>query len=122
MTRRTRFLAAGFALIAMLSAQLALASYACPFGVAEITAPVHGGCSGMAMDQEQPMLCHAHGQQGDQSLDKPLVSVPGMALASGFAIAHAPDPGALGPPGDQRSLLARATAPSVALRHCCLRI
>ena len=75
MTRTTRFLAAWLALFAMLSSQLALASYACPFlgAPVEMTAPMEGGCDGMPMDRDQPALCHAHGLQGDQSLDKPPV-------------------------------------------------
>lgn len=124
MKRTTRFLAAWLALFAVLFSQLAVASYACPFMAApiEMTAPMEGGCDGMPMDQDQPALCHAHGQQGDQSLDKPLVSMPQPALLQGLAGDRQADPGIPGTPGEQRSLLARATAPPVALRHCCLRI
>lgn len=111
------------AIFAVLFAQLAVASYACPFLAApvEMTAPMpDGGCDGMPMDQDQPALCHAHGQQGDQSLDKPLVPLPQPALLQGLASEWGADPG-MDTPGEQRSLLAYATAPPVALRHCCLR-
>lgn len=124
MKRTTRLMAAWLALFAVLFSQLAVASYACPFLAApvEMTAPMDG-CDGMPMDQDQPALCHAHGQQGDQSLDKPLVSLPQPALLQGLAGDWQADPGIdPGTPGEQRSLLARATAPPVALRHCCLRI
>lgn len=125
MKRTTRFLAAWLAFLAVLFSQLAVASYACPFMAApvEMTAPMEGGCDGMPMDQDQPALCHAHGQQGDQSLDKPLVSIPQPALLQGLASDRGLESGpAPGIPGEQRSLLTRATAPPVALRHCCLRI
>ena len=124
MKRPIRFLAAWLALFAVLFSQLALASYACPFVAApvEMTAPMDG-CDGMPMDQGQPALCHAHGQQGDQSLDKPLVSLPQPTPVQGLVSDWGPDTGlATGIPGELRSLLARATAPPVALRHCCLRI
>lgn len=124
MKRTIRFLAAWLALFAVLFAQLAVASYACPYmaAPAEMAAPMDG-CDGMPMDPDQPALCHAHGQQGDQSLDKPLVPMPQPALLQGLAIDWEPHSGlAPGPPGELRSLLARATAPPVALRHCCLRI
>ena len=75
------------------------------------------------MDPEQPALCHAHAQQGDQSLDKPAVPLPQPAVLQGLASDWGADPGIPhGSTGDQRSLLARATVPPVALRHCCLRI
>ena len=125
MKRTTRFLAAWLAFLAVLFSQLAVASYACPFMAApvEMTAPMEGGCDGMPMDQDQPALCHAHGQQGDQSLDKPLVAFPQPALIHGLASEWAGDPGVEpGSTGELRSLLTRATAPPVALRHCCLRI
>jgi hypothetical protein len=125
MKRPIRFLAAWLALFAVLFAQLALAAYACPFLAApvESTAPMPEGCDGMPLDLGQPTLCRAHGQQGDQSLDKPLVSLPQPALLQGLAGDWQTDPGIdPGTLGEQRSLLARATAPPVALRNCCLRI
>jgi hypothetical protein len=125
MKRSSRFLAAWLAFVAVLFSQLALASYACPFLAApvEMTAPMPEGCDGMPLDLEQPTLCRAHGQQGDQSLDKPLVSLPQPVLLAGLDSDWGDAPAALpGIPGEQHSLLARATAPPVALRHCCLRI
>lgn len=125
MKRPIRFLAAWLALSAVLFSQLALAAYACPFLATpvEMTVPMPEGCEGMPLDQEQPTLCRAHAQQGDQSLDKPLVSLPQAVLLQGLAGDWQADPGMdPGTPGEQRSLLARATAPPLALRHCCLRI
>lgn len=125
MKRPIRILAAWLALGVVLFSQLAVASYACPFLAppVEMTAPMVGGCDGMPMDQDQPALCHAHGLQGDQSLDKPLVSMPQPALLQGLVSDWGLESGlAPGIPGELRSLLARATAPPVALRNCCLRI
>ena len=125
MKRSSRLLAAWLALFAVLFSQLALAAYACPFlaAPAEMTAPMPQGCDGMPLDLEQPTLCRAHSQQGDQSLDKPLVSLPQPALLRGLDSDWGLDPGLdPGLPGEQLSLLARPTAPAVALRHCCLRI
>lgn len=125
MKRPTRILAAWLALLAVLLSQLAVAAYACPFEAPALKAsvPVHDGCNRVNLDQDQPALCHAHGQQGDQSLDKPLVSMPQAALlqrlVSDWGLDSGPAPGI---PGELRSLLARATAPPVALRNCCLRI
>lgn len=125
MKRPTRILAAWLALFAVLFSQLALAAYACPFLAApvEMAAPMPEGCDGMPLDLEQPTLCRAHAQQGDQSLDKPLVALPQQALLQGLAGDWRIDPGTdPGSTGEQPSLLARPTAPPVALRNCCLRI
>ena len=125
MKRPIRLLAAWLALFAVLLSQLAVAAYACPFEAlaTEAAVAVHVGCDGANLDEEQPALCHAHGQQGDQSLDKPLVSIPQPALLQGLVSDWGPESGpAPGIPGELRSLLARATTPPVALRNCCLRI
>lgn len=121
-----RILAACLAIVTVLFSQLALASYACPFLAApvEMTAPMpEGPCGRIPMDSEQPALCHAHGQQGDQSSAQSPAAVPDMVVLPALPTVRAADPGAEGrAAGEQLSLLTRATAPSVALRHCCLRI
>ena len=76
------------------------------------------------MDPVQPSLCHAYGQSGDQSLDKPAVPPLQPFLAVGFG-------GLVTPPATAESVsfelpattfLAHATAPPVAIRNCCFRV
>lgn len=127
MTRRIRFLAALVATAGVLFAQLAVAAYACP--MADEIAAMAGmplqqsGCGDMAMDSDQPALCQAHCQQGDQSLDKPSAAFPdqGSWVQVREICSASPQAPTVVSPGEQLSLLSRATAPSVALRHCCLR-
>lgn len=128
MTRRLRFLAVVFALTGMLIAQVAVAAYACPaFGAGlEAGSASSAGdcCERSPMDIDQPALCHAHCHPGAQAFEKPAAALPHQGPAS------APVAVLVGPhqiatvvaPGEQHSLLVRATAPPVALRHCCLRI
>lgn len=128
MTRRFRSFAALLALVGVLFSQLALAAYACPMETLAQAAAMaamdgEGGCCGKSVDASNPALCHAHCQQGKQTLDKPSVSVPDPGPASSIlpvaslSIAEPPDiaPGAL------PLLLARDTAPSLAVQLCCLR-
>ena len=130
LSRRLRSLAAFLALVGVLFSQLALATYACPGAQAMAMAAVAVEASkaapdcGEGMAESRPALCAAHCQQADQRLDKPAApAVPAIAwvaILPGLAVLEvAPD---AAPPGEQRSLLARATAPSLAVRHCCLRV
>lgn len=107
--RRRRRVAAFVAILGLLFAGLAVAAYACL------------GC-GEAMEGRSA-LCHQHCEQGDQSLDKPAAPHVAPAAASHVRVAFADfarDAGA--PTGEQLSLLARTTAPPIAVRNCCLRI
>ena len=128
-SRTTRLVAALIAVISLLFTQLALASYVCPgmaMPASMTTVAVEAGsmdhCTGM--DMAQPSLCHAHDHVGQQSLDKPdLPQVPpfyafGPILTVVLLDAAAP------PLADilTISFLARATAPPLAIRHCCVRI
>lgn len=135
LTRSCRWHAAVIALISMLFMQLAVAAYACP----QLTVASPNG-QGQAMDMDmvddhamsgcekpdpvQPALCHAHGQAGKQSLDKPEPPPVHPFSAVGLAIplhtvttfdlpAGVPIAGVS---------LSRTTAPPVAIRHCCFRI
>lgn len=76
-----------------------------------------------SMDDEQPALCHAHCQTAYQSADNfqislgavlvqlaPVLTVAGVAPTRVDAGYH------------QAPLLRRATAPPIAVRHCCFRI
>ena len=127
---RLRSFTALLALVGVLFSQLALAAYACPgaqamaFTAIQLEASAERPCCGDSVPESQPALCAAHCQQADQSLDKaaaPAVpAITWVAILPGLAVLEvAPD---AAPPGEQRSLLARATAPSLALRHCCLRV
>ena len=127
-----RFVAALIALFSMLFMQLAVASYACPnmrmgqqgaaTAMSADTSAMSADCKGM--DMEQPSLCHAQDQVGNQSLDKPqlpsvqpFVSVGLVQAITIFDVFYAPFP------SQPRPLyLTRATAPPLAIRNCCFRI
>lgn len=126
--RRHRFATVLFALISLLFMQLALAGYSCPGArskVQEAAAMAEAGmpCAGsmsMSMDDEQPGLCHAHCQASQQASDNHPLQLPVLALPAGLAFEWA----SLEAPvrsAPQASLLARATAPPLAIRNCCLR-
>jgi hypothetical protein len=76
-------------------------------------------CTGM--DMMQPGLCQAHDHVGQQSLDKPDLQqvLPFHAISSVLTVVLL-DAAAL-PPSAASVLpsLAHATAPPVAIRHCC---
>jgi hypothetical protein len=126
-----RFVAALIALFSMLFMQLAVASYACPnvrtgqpnaSAAMSADSPEMSGCTGM--DMEQPSLCHAQDQVGNQSLDKPQLPnvqpfVP-VALVQAIVAIHAQ----LHPlPTQTRPLyLSRAADPPLSIRNCCFRI
>ena len=128
--RRTRLLTALFALLSLLFMQLAVAGYACPAPAAagaESVATAHVGmpCASsisMAMDTEQPALCHAHCQSDKQTLDKHELPAPVAisALPADFStpLATPTFSGA----SLQAPHLTRATAPPLAISNCCFRI
>ena len=130
LSRRLRSLAAFLALVGVLFSQLALATYACPGAQEMALAAVAVEASkaapdcGEGMAESNPALCAAHCQQADQSRDKPATpAVPAItwvAILPGLAVLMAA-PDAV-PTGEQPSLLARVTAPSLAVRHCCFRV
>jgi hypothetical protein len=133
LTRSCRWYAAVIALISMLFMQLAVAAYACP--QLNVTSSGERGqpmemARGHAMsccekpDPVQPALCHAHGDVGKQSLDKPEPPPVHPFSAVGFAISLPrvdTFDNTASAPADSASL-ARTTAPPLAIRHCCLRI
>ena len=123
------------AIFSMLFMQLAIASYACPtmspsaaaVAADAASAAMHQampGCKAMGMDTAQPSLCHAHEQAGTQSLDKPdLPQVPPF-MAIGLAMTVVPMAPAFTSAliGADDLLLARPTAPPLAISNCCFRI
>lgn len=136
LSRPSRLIAAFLALFSMLFMQLAIASYACPGrtmgsetkGTSSWSASADTvamtGCDGM--DSEQPALCHAHVQDpfGKQSLDKPQLPDVQPFVAAGLMVALSVVDAANFPqePQQNPTLLARSTAPPIAIRHCCFRI
>lgn len=126
-SRPFRAAAALAAAATLLFAQLAVAGYACEGEAAAaavaVAAPGEAhDCERMAMDGERSTLCHAHCQQGDESLDKPSVQVPECAATAVVATLWDPqaaDAAACAP--ELASLLYRATAPPPAVRFCRFR-
>lgn len=127
-SRPSRLIATFIALFSVLFMQLAVASYACPsLGGGQTMAAAMAddsmpGCTDM--DPVQPSLCHAYGQVGDQSLDKPAVPPLQPFLAVGFALRVSPLAAShmvsFGRTHD--TFLTHATAPPLAIRNCCFRI
>lgn len=131
--RPYRYPTALFLLFSLVFGQLALASYRCPADNVENIAQViaghndlgtkmAAGCDGL--DTEQPNLCHANAQVGNQSVDKPLPPHLQPFIAAGIAIVlHATNVGPEPIParlGD--GLLTRSVAPPIAICNCCFRI
>lgn len=128
LTRRHRWLTAFALLLSVLFTQVAVAAYACPGSdpAAAVAASLQGdaGCCNDMSDRDLPGVCKAHCEQDERSFDRPSQPSP----ASHALVALLPEPAdgaaptASPPPGEQSSLLARPTAPAVAVRHCCFRI
>lgn len=124
MTRKPRRFVALLAIASLSFMQVAVAAFACPGPSAPVAAVVTQGESGCEeMDQAQSNLCHEHCLQQAQSIEKPVgLSVPPAPLTGLHA---APIPlvtASYVSANDQRSILARATAPPITVRNCCLRV
>ena len=126
-TRRVRFVTVLLSLCALLYGQVALAAYVCP-GAGQLVAALQDDMAGMpcagtmATDPAQPTLCHAHCQGEAQSAGE--FHLPTFAGPDPLRVflTIEPAPAALVQPAFQRPLLQRATAPPLAVRHCCFRI
>ena len=134
-TRRLRFVTALIALFSVLFMQLAVAAYACPTIQAKqetashadwASADMHGemsGCEG-GMDLEQPALCIAYSQEGNQSLYKP--AVPDIQPAVVVEIVREIVDATLSfrpvNTDAQAPWLMRVSAPPISIRNCCFRI
>lgn len=128
LSRTSRAIAAFATLFCLLFSQLAVAAYACP-GLAPAQAAIMaGGMSGcpdmdMKMDKEQPGLCKAHCEAGQQTLDTAgLAQVPpfmpaALSAVLGERIATMPQVAA-----QDADRLSRSTAPPLSIRNCCFRI
>lgn len=128
--RRHRLLTALVALASMLFMQLALAAYVCP-GAGSASAQVAAMAkSGMpcaqsmqpGMDEQQPNLCLAHCQVGQQSADKYELPSPVAMSALPVAFMLAVPIPAFSKVPLQAPHLHHATAPPLAIRNCCFRL
>lgn len=134
LSRPSRFVTALVALISVLFTQLAVAAYACPgqqveqavtmASMAGADADHHTMPDCAEMDVDQPALCHAHMQMGNQSLDKPKLPDVSLSVAillvpevSDISIAYRPARAYARP-----ATLTRAFAPPLSIQHCCFRI
>jgi hypothetical protein len=133
LSRPSRLVAAVVALFSILFMQLAVAAYACPALSmddasqtisASVAMPAEEMSACHEMDPVQPSLCHAYGQAGDQSLDKPAAPALQPFMAVGFGLPVSPleitYPPAFTLP--HTTFLTHATAPPLAIRNCCFRI
>ena len=130
--RHKRFAIVLFALVNLLFMQLAVAAYVCPVGLSgeARTEMADMKAAGMpcaetmaqAPDDAQPGLCAAHCKADQQTSDKP--GLPALAALAGpandYPLLRVNLPSQA--PPLQSPLLARAGAPSVAVRHCCFRL
>jgi hypothetical protein len=125
----TRAIAAIIMLFSLLFAQLAVSAYACPVldkpeTVETVSMAGMPGCTDMNMDKSSPALCAAHCDTGHQSADTsgtPAVQ-PFVPCSLEVVLPRIER----SPPSLASSLesvpLTRATAPPLAIRHCCFRI
>jgi hypothetical protein len=133
LTRPSRVVAALIALFSVLFMQFAVAAYACPGHQAgEMNEPVAmsidsdiqtmATCQGM--DLEQPSLCHAHDQAGNQSLNKPELPQVQSFVAAGLALTLISIDVTYRPLAKQSEdlRLTRSTAPPLPIQNCCFRI
>ena len=129
LTRPSRIVAAAITLFSILFMQLAVASYVCPAlttGHGEPALSVADSTGGVVacdvVDPDEPSLCFAHDQAGNQSLDKPATPPLPPFLPVGFVLQLTsldPVPPATSYP---TTFLTHATAPPLAIRNCCFRI
>jgi hypothetical protein len=124
--RITRKLAACIGLSAMLFAQLAVSAYACPAISAAVesaqaahTPPCHGSVSN---DSDQPALCQAHCQDGQQNVNdlQPFALaafVPAFIVTIIDSAAQMLEQVRPASPS-----LLHSTSPPLSIRNCCFRI
>lgn len=132
--RQSRVITALLALMSVLFMQLAVAAYACPTASAGVEsiqsqtmqADDHadmGGCEDV-VDIEQPSLCQAHAQFGDQSAgnaELPNLSPPlALTVIPVLQVVDTASPSNLDAVATPH--LARPSAPPLSIQHCCFRI
>ena len=136
----------GFALIgALLFAQMAIASYACPALASPMRMQMPSGesttrdltkpalsaegsqamnCEDMAgaVDNSNGTLCAEHCRFGQSSSDTPTITVPMALLSLLYSVPPAPEPVAAPHTAAGRPGVLGAAAPPHAILHCCWRI
>lgn len=82
------------------------------------------GCTDMSMDKSSPALCAAHCDTGHQSADTPgTPAVPPFVASSLEVVLPRLERAYLSTAASLESVpLTRATAPPLAIQHCCFRI
>ncbi|HWW72798.1 MAG TPA: hypothetical protein VN089_22880 [Duganella sp.] len=125
----SRALAAIIMLFSLLFAQLAVSAYACPVvgkpRMLEAASMANmPGCTDTGMDKSSAALCAAHCDTGHQSADTSGTPVVQPFVPCNLEVVLPRVERA--PPSLASSLesvpLTRATAPPLAIRHCCFRI
>lgn len=134
LVRYSRVVAALIALMSILFAQLAVAAYVCPSTqLSQALASIQEDRAAIELshspDCEESgsgasVLCHAHGQVGTQSLDKPPVPniAPFAAVTLLVAVIQNDGLSRIDSYTIDPSTLRRATAPPLSIRNCCFRI
>jgi hypothetical protein len=121
LSRRSRLVAAFVTLCCLLFTQLAVAAYACPALDKLPATAIAKPCPNM--DMQQPGLCKAHCEAGQQTVDAnvPLHITPFVAAVLAVVVLEQPEaiPGFV---GHDSSCLSHSTAPPLSIRNCCFRL
>ena len=135
--RRNRLITVLFALFSLLFMQWAVASYVCPgsaIDMASIAAIESAdmpcaGSMGAILDEQQPNVCHAYCQPGqqqtaDNTQPPGVAALMALATLATWNVAFPAPRTAPAPVGAamQMPLLRRTTAPPLAVQHCCFLI
>lgn len=129
LSQPTRAVAAIIMLFSLLFAQLAVSAYACPVPnkvqtVEKVSMAGMPGCTDMSMDKSSPALCAAHCDTGHQSADTSSTpAVHPFVACSLEVVLPRIERAYLSLAASLESVpLTRATAPTLAIQHCCFRI
>lgn len=129
LSQPTRAIAAIIMLFSLLFAQLAVSAYACPVPnkvqtVETVSMAGMPGCTDMSMDKSSPSLCAAHCDTGHQSADTSSTpAVHPFVACSLEVVLPRIERAYLSLAASLESVpLTRATAPPLAIQHCCFRI
>ena len=129
LSQATRAIAAIIMLFSLLFAQLAVSAYACPVPnkvqtVEKVSMAGMPGCTDMSMDKSSPALCAAHCDTGHQSADTSSTpAVTPFVACSLEVVLPRIERAYLSLAASLESVpLTRATAPPLAIQHCCFRI
>ncbi len=125
MPRTTRTLVSLLCLFTVLFTQLAVSAYACPkqFGGMNATTGTVGIATGGPCDVVDPVpaLCQKHCEDGQQNVSTSPLPTP-IATVNGQYVNHVEIAQAALPIPVITPSLHHATAPPLAIRHCCLRL